>query len=549
MKFDSYLVKPEELLSHRDFVGSLARNLIHDVHKAEDLAQDTLLAALENPPKAQSKNALRAWFSKVTRNLAFRSHRRECRRMKRERASALPTGYRSTVEVLERENIRRNIVEEVMNLKEPYRSAILYRYYDELTPMEIAERLETPIDTVKTHIQRGLKLLRKGLNHSLGKSHKNWILAVAPLAGVKLDSTTSAAVVAPTMLFGGLVMATKVKFAVISIIAIGAIFTIWRIMPDKQTDQPYAQQFVKEEQPKTSDESLAYVINEEDTNSLSQSNFVKERIEPNPTLKELNLVPFKITVLSLVTKEPVSDFQIIVKENISDFVTQKTQKPLLDEIVKNSKGRFTTNIPFNPNINISVKAPNFAIEVLNAHEVHEEDGLTDLLIYLEPGINVEGIVIDHKTNLPVCNSRVISLSTLPKCEQKDGYDISCYGALTQEDGRFLLTNIPDVKQTFVALHPDYAEGLVTCRPTEFITISLMCGFTISGHMRKDDGTPCAGGTVTMADKLDPFTRKAIADSTGLYKLPPAAPGEHLIYANGPLVLMIQPLPPNSHIQQ
>jgi RNA polymerase sigma-70 factor (ECF subfamily) len=45
-------------------------------------------------------------------------------------------------------------------LPEAQRAAILLRYQEELTPEEIAAALDSPLATVKSHLQRGLKLLR-----------------------------------------------------------------------------------------------------------------------------------------------------------------------------------------------------------------------------------------------------------------------------------------------------------------------------------------------------------------------------------------------------
>jgi RNA polymerase sigma-70 factor (ECF subfamily) len=51
-------------------------------------------------------------------------------------------------------------------LPEPQRAALVLRYQEDLTPEEIAATLEAPLATVKSHLQRGLKLLRaKAQNH------------------------------------------------------------------------------------------------------------------------------------------------------------------------------------------------------------------------------------------------------------------------------------------------------------------------------------------------------------------------------------------------
>jgi RNA polymerase sigma-70 factor (ECF subfamily) len=51
-------------------------------------------------------------------------------------------------------------------LPEPQRAALVLRYQEDLTPEEIAVTLAAPLATVKSHLQRGLKLLRaKAANH------------------------------------------------------------------------------------------------------------------------------------------------------------------------------------------------------------------------------------------------------------------------------------------------------------------------------------------------------------------------------------------------
>jgi RNA polymerase sigma-70 factor (ECF subfamily) len=45
-------------------------------------------------------------------------------------------------------------------LPESQRAALVLRYQEDLSPDEIAEMLKTPLATVKSHLQRGLKLLR-----------------------------------------------------------------------------------------------------------------------------------------------------------------------------------------------------------------------------------------------------------------------------------------------------------------------------------------------------------------------------------------------------
>src|SRR5260221_380683 len=58
----------ESLLTHSQWLTALARRLVVGTASADDLVQDTWVAALRNPPR--QAHSLRAWLSKVARRLA-----------------------------------------------------------------------------------------------------------------------------------------------------------------------------------------------------------------------------------------------------------------------------------------------------------------------------------------------------------------------------------------------------------------------------------------------------------------------------------------------
>ena len=77
---------PELLLSHSGWVWRLARSLTSDSHQAEDVVQETWLAALRSGPSDPRR--LPRWLAVVIRNFAGHSHRGRERRSVRERDSA-----------------------------------------------------------------------------------------------------------------------------------------------------------------------------------------------------------------------------------------------------------------------------------------------------------------------------------------------------------------------------------------------------------------------------------------------------------------------------
>src|SRR5687768_8878028 len=64
-------IDPAELLANAGWVRALARNLLSDSHKADDVVQGTLVAAIEHPPAPDVP--LRPWLARVARNLSFQT--------------------------------------------------------------------------------------------------------------------------------------------------------------------------------------------------------------------------------------------------------------------------------------------------------------------------------------------------------------------------------------------------------------------------------------------------------------------------------------------
>jgi RNA polymerase sigma-70 factor (ECF subfamily) len=168
----------EVLLAHEDFVRGLARALVLDASSAEDVAQETWLAAVEHPPR--TADAPRSWLARVARNLANQLRRRETRRARREAGAAKAERLPSADEIVAREEMRRRVLERVLALEEPYRSTVLLRYFEGLPPREIARRMGVPVATVRTRIGRALERLRERLDREYG-DRRSWIVALAPL--------------------------------------------------------------------------------------------------------------------------------------------------------------------------------------------------------------------------------------------------------------------------------------------------------------------------------------------------------------------------------
>ncbi|MBK9383646.1 MAG: sigma-70 family RNA polymerase sigma factor [Planctomycetes bacterium] len=218
------------LLSHALWLRGLARQLVHDEPSADDVVQDTWVAALEHPP-ARPESA-RAWLARVARRFASRERRRVNARGERELHAAKPERLPSTSELVEKLALERAVVDAVLALPEPQREVVLLRYYEELPPREVAARLGLRIDVYWARLKRAHELLKQDLRARLelrpGASERvDWRMALAPLAGLPPALTTTVgAAAAGTLVTTGLMMSTK-TIAALALVALGAAGVWW----------------------------------------------------------------------------------------------------------------------------------------------------------------------------------------------------------------------------------------------------------------------------------------------------------------------------------
>ncbi len=176
----TYTIDRETLGNHVEGVRRLARSLVRSDAEADDVVQDTMLVALQSRTKRRA--GAKAWLAGVTRNVARRMARTSGRRRKHERAAARPEAIPATDEVVIRAAEQSRLLDLVVTLNEPYRTAILLRFVDGLPPRDIAARRGIPVETARTHIKRGLQMLREQLDDAHGGDKTKWRAALAVAA-------------------------------------------------------------------------------------------------------------------------------------------------------------------------------------------------------------------------------------------------------------------------------------------------------------------------------------------------------------------------------
>jgi RNA polymerase sigma factor (sigma-70 family) len=186
------------LLEQRDWLRALARALV-GAEEAEDLAQETWLAALRHPGDRAEP---RAWLAGIARNLAHGLRRSRGRRVEREQRAARAETLPSTDELVERLDTEQRLARELAGLREPFRTTLLLRFHEGLGAEEIARRQGVPAGTVRWRTKAGLAELRERLERALG-GREAFGLALLPL--VRGPGVPGASVVA-SVGGGGLVM-------------------------------------------------------------------------------------------------------------------------------------------------------------------------------------------------------------------------------------------------------------------------------------------------------------------------------------------------------
>jgi RNA polymerase sigma-70 factor (ECF subfamily) len=158
-----------ELAAQSGWVRAVARNLVRDPSRAEDVAQETLLAALANPPRdASDARRLRAWLARVAFNLSRLGSRQLARRQARELRVARHETVPSVSDELEAAGTLAALAQALAELSPAYRDVIELRYFDGLSTAEIAARTGGSELAVRKRLWRARLRLRDALDREVG---------------------------------------------------------------------------------------------------------------------------------------------------------------------------------------------------------------------------------------------------------------------------------------------------------------------------------------------------------------------------------------------
>jgi RNA polymerase sigma factor (sigma-70 family) len=207
-------VRLDQLTAEMAWIRRIARALCTDASTADDIAQETWLAAAGNVPEDRP---LRPWLARVMTNVVRMRFRGEQRRSAREEATERPDDVATAAQLIDRVEVQRVVAGEVLALAEPYRSTVLLHYFEGLSSAEIARRHGIPDGTVRRRLKTALDELRRRLG-ARDDRRGGWLAALAPLATWKPS---------PALTAWGMAM-KKIVIAVVMLafIVVGAL--LWK---------------------------------------------------------------------------------------------------------------------------------------------------------------------------------------------------------------------------------------------------------------------------------------------------------------------------------
>ncbi len=152
---------------HKDLVYHLILRTVRDRTAHEEIFQEVFLNVLESLPRFEGRSKLSTWVASIAIHTCYKFIQKAGKRVRvesfpnwleRELEPSVPSDLQ---ENLERSDMRRRLEQNLAQFAPRYALPVTLFYLEGMSYQEIAEILEVPLGTVKSHLFRGLRELRK----------------------------------------------------------------------------------------------------------------------------------------------------------------------------------------------------------------------------------------------------------------------------------------------------------------------------------------------------------------------------------------------------
>jgi RNA polymerase sigma-70 factor (ECF subfamily) len=135
---------------------------------AEDVTQESFVAAYRAIGTFRGDGSLRGWLLRIATRQSYRrlAQRRPSQDLDSVPEPRLADASGEPTQLLVAAEARESVRRAVAALADPYREVVAMRFFADLSLAEVAEATGRPLNTVKTHLRRGLERLRPTLGDS-----------------------------------------------------------------------------------------------------------------------------------------------------------------------------------------------------------------------------------------------------------------------------------------------------------------------------------------------------------------------------------------------
>ena len=125
----------------------------------KEIVQETIYKAYRNIRNLKEPQYFKTWLSKILINVA-NDYLRKKGMVDLELDK---TSYIKEVVTEDKVEIKIDLYNAIDELEDKYKDVVILRYFDDLKIEEISKRLDRPINTIKTHLRKALKDMKKML--------------------------------------------------------------------------------------------------------------------------------------------------------------------------------------------------------------------------------------------------------------------------------------------------------------------------------------------------------------------------------------------------
>ncbi len=507
------------VLRHGPMVLGVCKRLLRDSHEIEDAFQATFLILARRAGSIRNREVLGGWLCKVAYRVAAPARTLS----RRHRSPELPdtsSPFDRPDEIVEQDDLRIAILDEVHRLPQKYRLAVQLCYLEGRTHDEAARQLDWPVGTVRTRLAWARdrlrdRLVRRGLALPAGLIGAALVSAKAsakvPDALVKATIAAAAgrsvgmAVTTLTDIVLRAMFMSKLKLAIFLCLATGTLAGIAIPISQAQVGKPGPAQKPEGPQP-----------------TGPQTEVPQEPA----TAREVGTV--FVRVVDQKTKQPLAG--VVLKVWVNGKVTRQH--------TTDDSGRMVLRLPQTEFATLSVTAQRDGLVPMriNLRQFGSKD--TEIprfyTLAMERGTSIGGIVRDEEDQ-PIEGVTVSLHLNAPKDRGHATPDLNGITTRSDRQGRWHIDLIPaglDLGHLgFTLTHPEFVSRFDASNVQSSMTpdplrqrnavIVLRRGIPVAGRVVNRDGGPIVGASIQLSDRhrfSDPWNSTVRTDAQGRFRI-------------------------------